>query len=89
VKRHEIDYFSLAAGLLFTILGLGLAISATTGWHFSGAWIAPVTLIVLGGGGVAASLAGSRRSHAAYAAQAAQGQPSDIQVGPGPFPPVS
>jgi hypothetical protein len=66
VKRHEIDYFSLAAGLLFTVLGIGLAISAATGWSFNGAWIAPVTLIMLGGGGVAASLAGHRRATAAY-----------------------
>ncbi len=61
MKRHEIDYFSLSAGLLFTVLGIALAVSAAAQWTPDGRWLGPVILIVLGGGGVAASLAASAR----------------------------
>ena len=61
MRQHETDYLSLAAGLVFTILGVLLAISAATGWQIDGRWIAPTVLIALGAGGVAASLAASRR----------------------------
>jgi hypothetical protein len=61
VRQHETDYLSLAAGLLFTILGVLFAISAATGWQIDGRWITPTALIALGAGGVAASLAASKR----------------------------
>jgi hypothetical protein len=61
MRQHDTDYFSLAAGLLFTVLGVLFAVSAATGWQIDGRWIAPTALITLGAGGVAASLAASRR----------------------------
>ncbi len=61
MRQHETDYFSLAAGVLFTVLGILLATSAATGWQIDGQWLFPMLLIALGGGGVAASLAGARR----------------------------
>jgi hypothetical protein len=61
VHRHETDYFSLAAGLVFTVLGIVLALSAATEWTIDGRWITPVILIGLGAGGVAASLAATNR----------------------------
>lgn len=61
MRQHENDYLSLAAGLVFTVLGVLFAISAATGWQIDGRWIAPTVLIALGAGGVAASLAASRR----------------------------
>lgn len=64
MTRHETDYFSLAAGLLFTMVGLALGVSASTGWQIDGRWLLPVMLIVLGAGGVAASLAATRREQA-------------------------
>lgn len=61
MHRHETDYFSLAAGLLFTVLGIVLTVSAATDWTIDGRWIAPMILIGLGAGGVAASLAATSR----------------------------
>ena len=61
MRQHETDYLSLAAGLLFTVLGVVFAVSAATGWQIDGRWIAPTVLIALGAGGVAASLAASKR----------------------------
>ena len=61
MQQHETDYFSLAAGLVFTILGIVLTVSAATTWTIDGRWITPLVLIGLGAGGVAASLAATRR----------------------------
>lgn len=61
MHRHETDFFSLAAGLVFTVLGIVLALSAATEWTIDGRWITPVILIGLGAGGVAASLAATNR----------------------------
>ncbi len=61
MQQHETDYLSLAAGLIFTSLGVLLAISAATGWQLDGRWIAPAILIALGAGGVAASVTASKR----------------------------
>ena len=68
MRQHDTDWFSLAAGLVFTILGVVLAVSAATGSTIDGRWIAPVSLIGLGAGGVAASLAATRRQRQAAAA---------------------
>lgn len=78
MKRHEPDYFSLASGLLFTILGVVFAVSAATSWSIDGRWIAPTILVFLGAGGVAASLAASRRADAAgsVASAVAEGDPT-------------
>ncbi len=61
MRPHETDYLSLAAGLVFTLLGSLLALSAATGWQIDGRWIAPTILIALGAGGIAASLTSARR----------------------------
>ncbi|MGB8020800.1 MAG: hypothetical protein WCF04_06185 [Candidatus Nanopelagicales bacterium] len=74
MKQHETDYFSLAAGLLFTVLGVLFTISAATDWIIDGRWIAPIILIALGGGGVAASLAATNRQR--RVAEAAATNPS-------------
>ena len=68
MQQHETDWFSLAAGLVFTLLGIVLGVSAATDWAIDGRWIAPVILIGLGAGGVAASLAATRRQQERAAA---------------------
>ena len=80
MRQHETDYLSLAAGLIFTALGVLFAISAATGWQIDGRWIAPTVLIALGAGGVAASLTASRRQQQAEAtatAESAESWPTD------------
>lgn len=61
MRRHDPDYFSLAGGLLFTILGIVFVTAALTDWSLDGRWLAPIMLIALGIGGITASLAASRR----------------------------
>lgn len=80
MRQHETDYLSLAAGLLFTTLGVLFAISAATGWQIDGRWIAPTVLIALGAGGVAASLTASKRQQQTEemaAAESAESWPTD------------
>jgi len=80
VRQHETDYLSLAAGLIFTTLGVLFAISAATGWQIDGRWIAPTVLIALGAGGVAASLTASKRQQQAQeiaTAESAESWPTD------------
>ena len=78
MKQHDPDYFSLAAGLLFTVLGVALAISAATGWQLDGRWIGPSILIALGAGGVAASLSAAARQRRTQAARVESGDwPTD------------
>jgi len=66
VRRHETDYFSLAAGILFVTLGVMFAVSALADWSIDGRWVVPIMLIMLGAGGVAASLTATRREQATY-----------------------
>jgi hypothetical protein len=80
VRQHETDWFSLAAGLVFTVLGIVLGVSAATDWTIDGRWVAPVILIGLGAGGVAASLAATRRQREqldARATESADSWPTD------------
>jgi len=71
MKRHAPDWFSLAAGLLFTALGITFTVAAANGWLPDGRWVASLTLIALGAGGVAASLAATRRQQARVGSPAA------------------
>jgi hypothetical protein len=74
MTRHDPDWFSLAAGLLFTVLGVVFAVAAANGWAVDGRWVASGTLIALGAGGIAASVAASRREQRREALTA---QPDD------------
>ena len=75
MKRHDPDYFSLAAGLFFTVLGIVLVIAALGDWNLDGRWIAPTMLIALGAGGIAASLAATNRQR--HEAEALSTTPTD------------
>jgi hypothetical protein len=60
VSRHETDWGSLVAGLLFVLLGAAFVVSGTTDWGFDAVWVLPVLAIGLGVAGVARALAASR-----------------------------
>ncbi len=81
MRRHETDYFSLAAGLLFVVLGILFATSVLADWTIDGRWVVPVMLLVLGAGGVLASLAATRRERATYDRALAEGALDDGGLG--------
>ena len=81
MRRHDTDYFSLAAGLLFVLLGLMFAVSTLADWNIDGRWVVPVMLIALGAGGVAASLTATRREQVAYDARVEAASTGDASEG--------
>jgi hypothetical protein len=55
VRRHELDLFSLIAGLMFLVLAAGFVVDeAVTDVNVDGRWVIPVLLVGIG----VASLAG-------------------------------
>jgi hypothetical protein len=64
MKRHDIDVISLVSGLLFAGLGAVFALHALDVFSIDVRVVAPVVLIVLGIGGIAAALTSSARSAA-------------------------
>jgi hypothetical protein len=80
VTRHETDYFSLAAGALFTFLGVAFTVALLGDWNLDIRWAFPLTLIVLGVGGVAASLSAGRTEQDAFDAAQAERDP-DLGAG--------
>lgn len=82
MKRHDPDWFSLAAGLLFTTLGVAFAVAAANAWTLDGRWVTSLALIALGAGGVAASLAATRRQQREAAALAPTTGDSDWPTDP-------
>jgi hypothetical protein len=58
VRRHELDVFSLVAGLVFVAVAIGHLLDEGAGLDFDGRWIAPVVLVALGAAGLGGVLRG-------------------------------
>ena len=56
MRRHELDVFSLVAGLVLLIIATGHLLIETTSVHIDGRWLVPLVLVALGGAGLAGSL---------------------------------
>lgn len=68
MRRHEMDVFSLVAGLVFLAVAAGHLLDEAVGFDFDGRWVLPVAMVAIGVGGLA-SLAGKDRPARATAAQ--------------------
>jgi hypothetical protein len=69
VRRHELDLFSLIAGLAFVAVAVGHLLDVATDLDFDGRWVAPIVLVTLGVAGLAGVL-GSRGGASSPAAGA-------------------
>ncbi|MFN8133658.1 MAG: hypothetical protein U0R70_19115 [Solirubrobacteraceae bacterium] len=49
MRRHDLDWVSLIAGLVFTVLALGYLLVAVTDLSIDGRFVWPVVLVALGG----------------------------------------
>jgi hypothetical protein len=58
VRRHELDLFSLLAGLVFVAVAVGHLLDVAVDLDVDGRYVAPVALVVIG----VVSLAGVLRS---------------------------
>jgi len=62
VHKHSIDLVSLVAGLLFLALAAGYVASDISDITLDARFLIPIALVVLGLGGLAASIQAQRRS---------------------------
>jgi cytochrome c-type biogenesis protein CcmH/NrfF len=62
MNRHDLDWFSLLAGLLFGALGVTFLLKSLSTWSANVAWVFPVVLIVLGIAGVVSTVTRHNRT---------------------------
>jgi mannose/fructose/N-acetylgalactosamine-specific phosphotransferase system component IIC len=68
VRRHDLDWVSLIAGLVFTVLALGYLLVAVTDLSIDGRFVWPVVLVALGGAGVATAVKANQREEQQFPA---------------------
>jgi hypothetical protein len=61
VRRHDLDWISLIAGALFSLIAVGYLVLAATDLSFDGRLVWPVLLIALGAAGVATAVKANQR----------------------------
>lgn len=67
MRRHELDWVSLIAGLLITGIAAGFLLSALTGATLEGRYLWPIVLVALGAAGLATAIRANAREERAFA----------------------
>jgi hypothetical protein len=62
VKRHDLDLFSLVAGLVFLAVAVGHLLDVASGLDVNGQYVAPVALVTIGIASLAAVLRNGDRT---------------------------
>ena len=66
MRRHELDLFSLVAGVLFLVVAAAHVVDELyADLDLDGRWVAPVVLVGLGAAGLAGLVRGGRRDEPA------------------------
>ena len=63
MNRHDVDFVSLTAGLLFLGVGTAFLLDALGKWSPDITWLPAIVFIVLGAGGLLATFARQRRTN--------------------------
>lgn len=66
MRRHDLDWISLIAGIVFTGIALVYLIAGLADATLDGRFVWPVVLVALGAGGVATAVRANRREEEAY-----------------------
>jgi uncharacterized integral membrane protein len=69
MRRHDLDWVSLIAGLVFTALAVVYAIAAATDVSLDGRIVWPVVFVALGAAGLATAITANAREERAFAAE--------------------
>jgi uncharacterized integral membrane protein len=67
VRRHDLDWVSLIAGIVFLLLAVGYAVGGVTDLELDGRIVWPVVLVALGAGGIATAVSANAREERAFA----------------------
>jgi hypothetical protein len=80
VRRHELDWVSLIAGLVFTAFALVYLVSPAVDLSLDGRYVWPVVLVALGAGGLATAIRANAREEREFAAAEAadEDQPAPL-----------
>ncbi len=67
MRRHDLDWVSLIAGIVFLSLAVAYAASGVTGFELDVRIVWPVVLVALGAGGIATAVTANAREERAFA----------------------
>jgi uncharacterized integral membrane protein len=70
VRRHDLDWVALIAGLVFTGLALAYVVVGVTDVDLDGRFVWPVVLVALGAAGVATAVSANAREERVYGVDA-------------------
>ncbi len=62
MRRHDLDWTSLIAGLVVTAVGAAYLVGAYTTVHVDSRWVLPLALVGIGLAGLAGSVSAVRRA---------------------------
>lgn len=69
MRRHDLDWVSLIAGLVFLAFATVYGLAALTDVSIDGRFVWPVVLVALGAAGVATAVTATAREEKAFADQ--------------------
>jgi uncharacterized integral membrane protein len=67
VRRHDLDWVSLIAGLVFLAFAAIYTVASLTDVSIDGRFVWPIVLVALGAAGVATAVTATQREEKAYA----------------------
>lgn len=67
MRRHDLDWVSLIAGLVFTLLALGYLVVSLTDLTFDQRLVWPLVLVALGAAGIATAVSAGLREEKKFA----------------------
>ncbi len=74
MRRHDLDWVSLIAGAVFTVLALVYIVTALTDVSVDGRFVWPIVLVALGAAGVASAIKANQREEQQFPLEAGDGR---------------
>ena len=72
MRRHELDWVSLIAGLVFGVFAVAYTVVSLTDVTLDGRFVWPIVLVALGAAGVATAVTATTREERAFAEVASE-----------------
>lgn len=66
MRRHELDWISLIAGIVFLGFAIAYVVASLSDLTLDGRYVWPVVLVALGGAGVATAIRANQREEQAF-----------------------